>query len=170
MADLTGLDFNPDDIEIKDRGTLLPPGGYEMCITKSDVTDNKKADGKILELHWTVLSGDHVNDITKDFINLTNPSEMCQRIGQETLARICKAVGHTGKLTNSNMLHGIPCWNKVVQEDSKTLKDDGTPFKNNRIKDYQPISAKPAGGTSSSATTGSTAGNAAPATKAKSAW
>ena len=169
MADLAGLDFNPDNIEIKKRGTLLPPGGYEMCITKSDVIDNKNADGKILELHWTVLSGYHVNDIIKDFINLTNPSEMCQRIGQETLARICKAVGHTGKLPNSNMLHGVPCWNKVIQEDSKTLKDDGTPFKNNRIKDYQPISAKPAGG-SATAGTANTAGNAAPATKAKSVW
>jgi len=135
MADLTPLNYNPDNVEDMGDGLkVVPPGIYNVVIVESDIKDNKNKTGKLLEFKYQIMDGQHVGDTLTDRINLTNPNETCQKIGQSELKHICEAVGHKGQLTDSTQLHGKPLAVKVVIEKFKSNKDPNKELESNKVE------------------------------------
>lgn len=114
MANL-GESIDVDNI-VPERGDFepLPAGPYMAQVTDSDVVATKAGTGSILKLTFEVMEGPYAN--RKFFMNLNfrNPNATAQRIAQEQIKQICDAVGHTGQLTDSEVLHYRPLRAQLV--------------------------------------------------------
>ena len=123
--------FNAETVEPAGDFSPLPAGDYPVIITSSELKTTKAGTGKYLSLKLQVLNGQFQNRVLFDNINIQNPNETCQQIGQATLSSICRAVK---VLTpqDSSELH-----NKPLTAIVKIGKDqNGNP--NNDVKGYKP--------------------------------
>lgn len=158
MAELGGrINVDEEAKEYRGEFTVMPPGWYTAVIVKSEVRSTKNNDGKILELVFqTKKSGSELTER----VNIVNKSEVAQRIGRSTLAKIAQEIGIKGELSNSNVLHGKPIDIKVTVEEFESNKEAGKMLKSNKIADYR------------KAGTGVNEANGAsqPAAKAGSSW
>ena len=133
MADLTPLGFNPANVEDMGSGfSVIPPGLYNVMIVESAVKDTKTG-GKLLELKYQIIDGQHVGSSLTDRINIQNSSETAQKIGLSQLKHICDAVGFAGVLKDSNQIHGKPFSVKVTVEQFQSNKD-GKMLDSNKIE------------------------------------
>ncbi len=131
------MTFDPDQVEIIDTYTVVPPGWYTVVIKESEVARNKADTGTLLTLKYEVLTGEHAGETIIDRINIIHQKDIVQRIGQSTLAKICKASGFTGKLTDSSQLHGRQLEVKVSVEEFESNKEPGKMLKSNQVNDYR---------------------------------
>ena len=103
---MASLSFDANSIEITSRDPI-PAGIYEALICDSEVRPTRSGNGKGINLTFEILSGPHKGRKVFAWINFQHPKAEAQRIGQEELARICKAVG-VGKLDDTAQLHNLP--------------------------------------------------------------
>jgi hypothetical protein len=115
---------------------LLAPGTYPCRIVKTEAKRNSKNTGNVLVIEFETNDG----TIVKDWISYEHESEKAQKIGRGQLKLLLECVGKTSNqlVKGTEIMHGIPMSISVVQEDSTSLKDDGTPYKNNVVKKYMP--------------------------------
>ena len=141
MANL-GESIDVDSI-VPERGDFepLPVGPYMVQITDSDVIDTKAGTGKILKLTLEVMDGAFANRKLWVNLNFKNPNATAQRIAQEQIKQICDAAGHTGQLTDSEVLHYKPMRAQVV------IKKDDQYSDKNEVKRFSSLagSAPPPG-------------------------
>ncbi|MGU3417677.1 DUF669 domain-containing protein [Methylobacterium sp. D54C] len=141
MANL-GEAIDVDSI-VPERGDFepLPAGPYMVQVTDSDVIDTKAGTGKILKLTMEVMDGPHANRKLWVNLNFKNPNATAQRIAQEQIKQICDAVGHSGQLTDSEVLHYKPMRAQVV------IRKDVQYGDGNELKRFSALSgsAPPAG-------------------------
>ena len=132
---MPALNFDASTVEITERSyTPLPPGEYEVMITKSETKVTKSGNGSYLELEMHVISGDHAGRRHKERLNLDNPSLQTVKIAKEQLARLCVALG-VNRVNDSEELHDKP----FVAEFAIDKKDDTR----NVIYGYRAISGPP---------------------------
>ena len=84
--------FNAANVEPQQAFTPIPAGDYQVIITESELKTTKAGTGQYLKLKLQVLNGQHQNRVLFDNVNIKNPNETCQQIGQGTLSSICRAV------------------------------------------------------------------------------
>lgn len=130
MADIT---FDASAIDTSSRDPV-PSGTYEAVIIESEIRATRSGNGKGLNLTFEIVSEEAKGRRVWAWINFQHPNADAQRIGQEELARICKAIGVT-KLTDTQQLHNIPLMITVVLD-----KDDKT---RNAISRYAAKAAAP---------------------------
>lgn len=131
------LNFKASDIAVEDRPntyTPIPPGEYEVIITRSDTKPTKTGDGSYLELEMQIVSGDLSGRRYWERLNLDNPSQQTVTIAQQQLARLCAALG-MDEVTDSEQLHDKP----VIAIFAISKKD---PTRNS-IYGYRAISGPP---------------------------
>ena len=147
MANLGGV-FDANKVEPRKEFTVLDPGDYVVAITASEVKENSKKNGHLLELTLDVLEGPAKGRKIFDSLNLDNPSAQAVEIAQATLSAICHAVG---KLTvsDSNELHNIPMVAAVVKKPKKVNGAVVEGEYRNEVNTYKPRSAMATGGGSS---------------------
>lgn len=135
MANLQGFALNPDVKETGGEFTVVPPDHYEVCITIDRLKDTKSGEGKFLELTLEIMKGEYAGVEIIDRLNLLNPSEKAQQIGQGTLRRITSLCGQNWPIDDTRRLWGIPLRVKVgVQEfESNT---SGETLKSNEVRSY----------------------------------
>ncbi len=116
MANLGG--FNPDDVPPDERGSLepVPAGIYDLEVIESDLVPTKNGSGQLLKLTHQIVSGPYENRLIWSQHNFLNASAKAQEIGQREISDLCRAIGHTGVLEDSNDLHGIPYRARVTVE------------------------------------------------------
>lgn len=107
MAQL-GTTIDPNAIE-PSQFDDLPVGEYAAQIIESEVVATKAGNGKLLKLTWQVVEGQFENRKFWQQINYEHASAQAQTIGQQQLKAICDAVGHTDHLSDSEVLHFVPC-------------------------------------------------------------
>jgi len=116
MADLSGMGFDPAEVESMGSGfSIVPPGIYTVMVVKSDVADTSTG-GKMLVMEYQVCDGPQTGSTLTDRLNIRNNSDVAQKIGLSQLKDVCDAIGFVGKLTDSSKLHGKPFSVKVVVE------------------------------------------------------
>lgn len=132
------------------EGGTIPDGWYKARITETDYRDNSKKTGKLLEMTWVVLEGEHKGWHIWDRQNVEHPNETAQRIAQEAMSAICHAIDVL-KPRHHGQLHGKPCMIKVVTKPGDVKKDQqGNILKDergvaltypatNEIKGYLPV-------------------------------
>lgn len=145
MADLGGVfggQFNANNVTPNAGFDIIPAGTEaDAIIVKSEVKPTSNGNGGTrLELELQIINGPFQNRKLWDGLNIKNPSEKAQQIGQGTLSQICRCVNVLTPKDTSE-LHDKPLKVSIGVE----KKDDGS-LKNN-IKAYKPrhaTSAPPA--------------------------
>lgn len=114
MANL-GESIDVDNI-VPERGDFepLPAGTYMVQVVDSDVLETKAGTGQYLKLTMEVMDGPNANRKIWTNINFKNPNATTQRIAQEQIKQICDAIGFSGQLTDSEVLHYRPMRAQVV--------------------------------------------------------
>jgi hypothetical protein len=128
-------------------GKLHPTGDYEFEIQVSDVKPNSKGTGTVLKME--IFNTGNPDPTLKDLrifanINLTHKSAQAQSIGQGEFSALCAAIGETGVVEDSELLHYRPFPARIVHEQAKDwkkggalmFKDDGSPLMNAVVQRY----------------------------------
>ena len=136
MANLTGLNIDPEVQESDGVFEVLPGGKYKVAMVGDELKDNKAGTGKILVIRLQVIEGQYAQEIIKDNINITNPSAVCTAIGQGTLKRICNLCSVQFPPTETTGLMGKPMVITVGVEDFKS-NTTGNTLKSNKVKKYE---------------------------------
>ena len=116
------INFNAAGVQFEERSTNygpLPAGDYEMMIVKSDTKPTKAGTGHYLECEMHVISGEHSGRRHWERFNLDNPNAQAVKIAQESLARLCAALGMQ-EVNDSEELHDRP----FIAEIGIDKKDD----------------------------------------------
>ena len=116
------INFKASAIQIEERSNSfdpLPAGEYEMMIVKSETKPTKANTGHYLELEMHVISGQHSGRRHWERLNLDNPNHQAVKIAQESLAKLCMAIG-IDDVEDSEQLHDQP----FVAEIGIDKKDD----------------------------------------------
>jgi hypothetical protein len=109
MANLSGIAFNKDVKENTGEFIILPLGKYQAVILRDELKPTKNGNGKFLELTLQIQSPGEFRHIEIiDRLNILNPSEIAQNIGQGTLKRICSLLGVVYPPDDSRKLWGKP--------------------------------------------------------------
>ena len=159
MAMLTGLNIDANVEESGNGFTVLPAGKYKMCLVGDELGNNKANTGKILKLKLQVIEGQFTGEILTDNLNITNPSDVCQRIGQGTLKKICNLCGVNFPPQDTNGLMGKPMVVALTVEEFKS-NNTGKMLTSNKVKSYE--AANTAIPAQAQAPVGMTQGQAAP--------
>jgi len=90
-----------------------------------------------------IIEGTHQGTIIKDNLNIINPHQVAQRIGQGTLKRICTLCKVQYPPQDTSRLYGCPMAVTVKVETFKSNRT-GKDLKSNKIPKYdKPTSAIP---------------------------
>ena len=103
---MASLSFDATSIDTTSHEPIKT-GTYEAVITASEIKANRANTGKGLNLTFEIISDSAKGRKVWAWINFQHQKQEAQRIGQEELARVCKAVG-VAQLTDSEQLHNIP--------------------------------------------------------------
>lgn len=114
---MASMNLNTDDLPEPDSLEPVAAGEYLCEITDSDVAMIKSGKGQMLNLTMQVLNGPMAGRKIWDRINFQHSNEIAQKIGQQTVKAICKAVGFEGHLEDSTALHSVPLLVRVEIED-----------------------------------------------------
>ena len=143
------LSFDATSIDTTSHDPVKP-GTYEAVITGSEVKLNRAATGKGLNLTFEIMSEGAKGRKVWAWINFQHQNVEAQRIGQEELARVCKAVG-VGQLTDTEQLHNIPLMITVDLDKSDPTRNVIKAYK---AKDGAQSAAAAPAGTSAAPATG----------------
>ena len=107
MANLVGILM---DAEVEEAGNfeLLPKAYYEMVVIHDELKSTKAETGKYIAVKLQVVKGKFTGRTALDNINLVNPSQVCQQIGQGTLKRICNLCDVEYPPKDTKGLYGKP--------------------------------------------------------------
>lgn len=113
------IDFDATQIDTTSHDPVQP-GTYEAVITESEIRPCRSGAGRGINLTFEILSEPAKGRKVWSWINYIHPKQEAQRIGQEELARLCRAVG-VGKLGDTVQLHNIPVMITVaIDKDNPT--------------------------------------------------
>jgi len=105
---MAGFSFNAEEVEPEGNSfELLPVGDYIVVIEESDVRFTKKGDGKYLSLKLQIIDGKQKGRLLWENLNIENPNETAQTIGQGRLSAICRAV-NVLNFADTVELHNLP--------------------------------------------------------------
>ena len=169
MATLTGLNINPDVAESGSDFTVLPPGKYQAVIICDELKDTKAGTGKILVLRLQVQDrGEFFGTEIIDRLNIINPSEKAQAIGQGVLKRICNLLSVPFPPPDTRKLYGRPLTVTVKIEEFES-NNSGKTLQSNKVSGY----GKPGASTAAPAppaTNQQSAESSAPGTDPNGGW
>jgi len=137
MSNLNGLNIDGNVEENTGGFTVLPAGKYKAVLVGDELTDNKAKTGKILKMKLQVVEGQFATEILTDNLNITNPSQVAQKIGQGTLKRICNLCQVNFPPQDTDGLMGKPMVITVKVEEFKS-NNTGNMLKSNKISKYDP--------------------------------
>lgn len=101
------INFNAAGIETTSRDPI-EPGAYEAVVVESEMRPVKSGNGIGINLTFEIIGeGKAKGRKVWAWINYQHPKSDVQRIGQEELARLCKAVG-IDNLNDTEQLHNLP--------------------------------------------------------------
>lgn len=147
MAELPSI-FNPSAEGQKGMRDFspVPVGDYKVKIADSEMKRNKADTGSYLNIKWEILEGEFAGRFIWVMLNLENPNAQTVEIAQQELKTICDAVGVAQGISDSAVLHNIPCWAKVgIQAATAQF-----PAKN-KMMNYAPLEGGAAPGAAASA-------------------
>lgn len=127
---MASLNFNAANVQPQDDFSPIPAGDYVAQVTDSSIKPTKSGSGMLLNLTWTILSGQFANRKVFDRVNIQNQNPEAEKIGQRQLSAICHAAG-VMQLQDSNQLHGRPCSITVK------IRQDAQYGDSNEVKAYK---------------------------------
>ena len=114
---MASMNLNTEELPDSDNLEPVPGGVYAVEIVESDTVVPNSGKGEMLKVTMEVIEGPYVNRKIWDNILYVHPNEDAQRIGQQKIKSICKAVGFAGQLEDSTQLHSVPFQVRVIIEE-----------------------------------------------------
>ena len=143
MANLTGVTLDKNVQESNGEFVVLPAGKYKACLVHDELLDNKAQTGKILKMRFQITEGQFASEILMEHLNITNPSQIAQQIGQGTLKRICNVCKVPYPPQDTTAIMGRPMTLTIAVEEFAS-NTTGKMLQSNKIKKYDNVSATPA--------------------------
>lgn len=142
MANLNGMNLDPNVQENQGAFVVVPAGKYKACLVADELKNNSKGTGKLLEMKVQIMEGQFAGQVIVDRLNIINPNPTAQAIGQGTLKRICNLCSVPYPPQDTAGLMGKPMGIDIRVEEfqSNTLDEQGNPkmLKSNKIASYGP--------------------------------
>ena len=107
MSNLSGYNFNAEEIEPSSSFDPIPAGWYKAIISNSEMKPTE-----YLSLTLQVIEGQYENRLVFARLNLKNANDKAVDIARKDLAAICRAVGVMSPQA-SEELHDKPLMIKV---------------------------------------------------------
>lgn len=111
------LQFDASTVAPQAAITPIPSGTYTVSIDDSEIKSTQKG-GQMAVFRLRVVEGQHSGRTIFARINVRNPSQQAEQIGQAQLSALCHAAGVL-QLSDTAQLH-----NKVVRARVKIRKDE----------------------------------------------
>lgn len=137
------IDFNADEYEPMGSFDPIPAGKYLVVISGSEIKDTSTGKGKYLQLVYDVVDGEFSGRKLFDRLNLVNENETAQKIAQQALSAICRAVGVMHP-KDTGELHDKPFVVKVIIRPATEQYQASNQIKGYESKDGTPLSEKKA--------------------------
>lgn len=133
MANI-GIDFDSSNVEPQKpmESTPLPAGKYIVAVVQSDVKSTKRGDGSYAEFVLEVIDGEYAKRKLWSRITLQNHNQQAVDIGRSQLSALCRAVGHVGKLNDTDEL-----LNRTLIVTVKVKKRDDNGEFTNEVSGYE---------------------------------
>jgi len=125
---MTVLDqaFDSDDHDDMDGGfDPMPKGDYLCKVVETEINETSAGTGKYIKVKFEVIQGDFKGRFVWTNINIINPNPVAVEIAKKELATLCRAIGKSGTIKDTNELHGIPLTVKVKIKPAKDGYDAG---------------------------------------------
>ncbi len=132
MAQLPQVANSENNNEGQGDRSIIQPGDYVVCITKSEFKATKAKTGHYLNLTLVIAEGQRKGSMMWTLLNLDNPNPVAVEMANKELNSICQACGLVS-VEDSDELHGIPFG---VTIDIKP--GDASYPPSNTIKNYMP--------------------------------
>lgn len=131
------LNFDATTVDPDTGFDPVPAGDYTAMIVDSEIKPTKAGTGMYLQLVWQVCDGQFSGRKIWDRINIQNPNQVAEEIGQKQLSAVCHAVGVL-RVMDSAELHERPCLLKVIVKPG-----EGQYLATNEVKGYRTITGAP---------------------------
>ena len=136
MTVLTGLNIDPNVPESGGDFVVLPPGKYQAVIIGDELRDTKAGNGKMLVITLQIQDrGEFFHIEIMDRLNIINPSEKAQSIGQGTLKKICNLTNCPFPPADTRKMYGKPLTITVKIEEFES-NTSGKTLQSNKISGY----------------------------------
>lgn len=99
LADLPE-DENTGDFE------PLPAGWYSVKTTQAELKETSKGDGQYIKIRYDITGPTHEGRVVFGNLNISNPNDVAQRIGQQQLGQLMKA-GKLDSIEDTDQLVGL---------------------------------------------------------------
>lgn len=101
-----GQEFDESSIETTSGNfEPLPAGWYTASITDAELKDTKAGTGQYIKVRYDITGPTHEGRVVFGNINIRNPNQVAERIGQEQLANLMRAIG-LKKVSDTDQLIG----------------------------------------------------------------
>lgn len=103
---MANVDWNTEEYQQGRSFDVMPKGRYLTRIDKIEKKDTKSKDGYYFEVELSVEKGDQKGRKAWARLNVSNKSEVAQRIGREQFNSLCVAAGFkVGEVRDTKSLH-----------------------------------------------------------------
>lgn len=127
------LNFNANEVEPSTGAGPMPAGDYELHCIEANLKANSKGSGELLELTFEVLSGEYANRKVWERLNIVHENQTAQKIGQENLSALCRAMGIV-QVNETDDLLWKPFY--AALKVATYTKGDGSQGEKNEVKKY----------------------------------
>ena len=127
--------INVDALPESDDYAPVPAGKYPAMIAEVELKDTKAGTGQYLKMRFDIIGAEQSGRVVFTNINIRNPNPKAEEIAAQQLGQLCKAIGVTGQLTDTEQLINGMCKIKI------TVKDDPQYGPSNEVKGFYPTSA-----------------------------
>ena len=80
-----GFDLNEVEADIQQDYRPCPKGDYKLQAVEAEEKETAKKNGMYIKVKFEVVSGEHTGRLLWENFNISNPSEVAQRIGRQQL-------------------------------------------------------------------------------------
>ena len=117
----------------------VPTGWYVATMTASEIKENSKKNGKLLEAEYTIASPDQYKGRKLyDRFNIENPNQQAVEIGYAQLSAVCHAVGVI-QMQDSSQLHNRPLQVRAVLSPAEIGADGKAYEARNEVRGYKAL-------------------------------
>lgn len=132
------LNFDSTNVPTETGFEPVPAGDYIAFVEESEIKPTKNNDGFYLQFVWQICEGEQKGRKIWHRINIQNPNQKAEEIGQRELSAVCHATGKI-KVGDSSELHDIPCLLEVVMKPADGQYAASNEVKRVRARNGQPV-------------------------------
>ena len=120
----------------------IEAGQYTASITQRELRDTRAGTGQYISVRFDITGPTNAGRVLHVNINIRNPNPDAERIGQQQLGELMRAIG-IGRLTDTSQLIGHSCVIRVTKKQTNGKYADSQGYEN-EVRGFKALSGSPA--------------------------